>query len=428
MIFISYRRNTGIGIGQLLASSLRHEKYQVFFDIESMRNGKWQDQLWQNLHASEDYILIVADNKDIEFDESNLDEDFYYQEIKRALDQQKNIIIVAPKGIDFKRKLPKDIASIFDYEVVTYDPVFFESILHKICSFLKSDQPGERVENKYDTVRFEAQKRLSDQHVLFREANDSVYDKILSGKKNFNILDIGCNDGCFAEMHFLNREGCSRVVGVEVSEKIFKHMITNDRFYPYLLDCEADDFIGRLREIMTSLGIEHFDLINLSFLLLHLKKPHTLLYRIRELLAPDGYIFIRDIDDAQTYAFPDDEEYIKRLKEINNYCLHTGNRNTGGGIYTSLIDAGYSNVSLISELFSTAQATKSERKRLFYVNYSYIAENVMDMVNLNPTVKRYQDDYRWVQSNIENIEHLFSQKRFFYRMGAVAFIAQYIDD
>ena len=428
MIFISYRRVTGITLSQLVTQSLRHLGYEVFLDIDTIHNGRWTTQIEEALNSCTDYILIIANNSDLDY-RSEQEEDWYYKEIKLAEELGKNIIILAAEDIILEREFPSGAEYLKQIEAIWYDPKYYDSVLSKLIDFIKCPAvKAERVENKYDTVRFEARKRLADQQLLFREANDAVYDRLLQDKEHFNILDLGCNDGEFAGLHFLNRDGCDRVIGIDVSEKIFAEMIEHPSFSAFLLDCEADDFIKRLRDIMSSFGIKHFDLINISFLLLHLKNPHNLLYRIRELLAPDGYVFIRDIDDTQTFAYPDKDDCIKRLKEIKNYCLHTGNRNTGGRIYTSLVDSGYSNISLIPEVFSTAGASKSQRKRLFYVNYSFVEENVQDMVNMNPSVKKYNDDYEWVKNNIEKVEHLFSHREFFYKMGAVAFTAQYSDE
>ena len=47
-IFISYRRDGGEATGQLLYHKLTQLGYHVFFDAESLRSGKFNDELLKN--------------------------------------------------------------------------------------------------------------------------------------------------------------------------------------------------------------------------------------------------------------------------------------------------------------------------------------------------------------------------------------------
>ena len=43
-IFISYRRQNGEFLGKILYDELTRNGYSVFFDIESMRSGRFNEQ------------------------------------------------------------------------------------------------------------------------------------------------------------------------------------------------------------------------------------------------------------------------------------------------------------------------------------------------------------------------------------------------
>jgi hypothetical protein len=46
-IFISYRRDGGFETASLVAEKLRNAGYNVFFDLESLRAGKFNEQLFR---------------------------------------------------------------------------------------------------------------------------------------------------------------------------------------------------------------------------------------------------------------------------------------------------------------------------------------------------------------------------------------------
>lgn len=52
-------------------------------------------------------------------------------------------------------------------------------------------------------------------------------------------------------------------------------------------DVERSDFVDDLADKMDEMGIEKFDIVNLSMLLLHLKSECALLRRLRRLLQPE---------------------------------------------------------------------------------------------------------------------------------------------
>ena len=61
-IFISYRRNGGSILGQLLSYRLREDGHDVFFDTESMKAGRFDEQLLQNIQECDIFLSLLTEN------------------------------------------------------------------------------------------------------------------------------------------------------------------------------------------------------------------------------------------------------------------------------------------------------------------------------------------------------------------------------
>ena len=59
-IFISYRRNGGQQAAECIHKWLaKEEGYSVFYDKESLREGRWNQELYKQVRICKDFILIV---------------------------------------------------------------------------------------------------------------------------------------------------------------------------------------------------------------------------------------------------------------------------------------------------------------------------------------------------------------------------------
>ena len=54
-IFISYRR-TAYDTANLIAVKLRHAGYKVFFDVDTLTSGKFNEQLLEVIKGCKDFI------------------------------------------------------------------------------------------------------------------------------------------------------------------------------------------------------------------------------------------------------------------------------------------------------------------------------------------------------------------------------------
>ena len=100
-IFISYRRDGGQGDAALFAIELKRLGYSVFFDHRSLKAGLFHDQLFNYIHKSKDFIIILPQNAlDRCWDEN----DIFREELSIALKEKKNIIPILLEGFQFPEK------------------------------------------------------------------------------------------------------------------------------------------------------------------------------------------------------------------------------------------------------------------------------------------------------------------------------------
>ena len=60
-IFISYRRKTGVDDARLLQQSLKARGYNVFFDYDSLRDGKFDERIYAAIEEAPIFILILSE-------------------------------------------------------------------------------------------------------------------------------------------------------------------------------------------------------------------------------------------------------------------------------------------------------------------------------------------------------------------------------
>ena len=94
-VFISYRRETGGSDARLLQQALENAKrgYKVFFDYTSIRDGKFNDEIFDAIDFASVFILMVTRGV---FDRCAEDGDWVRIELERAIDRGKKIVPVAP--------------------------------------------------------------------------------------------------------------------------------------------------------------------------------------------------------------------------------------------------------------------------------------------------------------------------------------------
>lgn len=112
-VFISYRREGGGGTAGRINDRLSDDGYSVSYDVNSFREGPFDEQILKRIEQCRDFILVVDKNCFVRTvdPKTNPKEDWLRQELKYALQLKKNIIPVLLAGASFPKPLPDDIGS-----------------------------------------------------------------------------------------------------------------------------------------------------------------------------------------------------------------------------------------------------------------------------------------------------------------------------
>ena len=138
-IFISYRRDGGDALAGRLADRFNALGYTVFFDVESMRSGKFDTQILAAIAQCEDVLLVLPPNA---LDRCVNEDDWVRKELVFALQHGKNIIPVIMRGFTFPEALPYDMDEIRFMEGVTVSSEYFDAVIARIESLLRSKKQG----------------------------------------------------------------------------------------------------------------------------------------------------------------------------------------------------------------------------------------------------------------------------------------------
>ena len=134
-IFISYRR-TAYDTANLIAEKLRNAGYRVFFDIDTLTSGKFNEQLLEVIGGCKDFILVLPENALERCADEN---DWIRREVMCALENKKNIIPVMLDGFAWPSELPKGMEELPNYQAIAaVNREFFDMAITRLKGYLKS--------------------------------------------------------------------------------------------------------------------------------------------------------------------------------------------------------------------------------------------------------------------------------------------------
>jgi len=127
-IFISYRRKGGYDTAKLLYDRLRMDGYSVSFDIDTLEKGDFDNELEQRVYDCKDFLLVLNPGVFDRFFDPECDpkDDWVRQEIKCALEKNKNIVPLILDGFAYPKNLPEDVKNITKKNAIDLNPKHFE--------------------------------------------------------------------------------------------------------------------------------------------------------------------------------------------------------------------------------------------------------------------------------------------------------------
>lgn len=129
-VFVSYRREGGRDVARNIYERLSMSGYATFFDYDSMRNGKFNDQIYTAIDQATDFVLILSKNA---LDRCANEGDWVRTEIEYALSKKRNIILLATEDFDgFPPNLPPSIEPIRLINYIILSQNYYEQSITKL--------------------------------------------------------------------------------------------------------------------------------------------------------------------------------------------------------------------------------------------------------------------------------------------------------
>ncbi len=144
-VFISYRRDGGDMTAMYFYQALRERGYRVFYDLEVLRAGKFNEALLGSIQSCSDFLLILSPHALDRCDDPN---DWVRREIAEALRTKKNIVPVMLKGFAFPEKLPEEIDDIRYRNGLTCTTEYFEESINRLCDRYLSSLPAQAAKKR----------------------------------------------------------------------------------------------------------------------------------------------------------------------------------------------------------------------------------------------------------------------------------------
>lgn len=134
-IFISYRRDGGDTLAQLIYDRLTSRGYRVFLDIESLRSGKFNEKLLNVIEECNDVVVILPPNA---LDRCKNPGDWLFCEVSHAIKCHKNLVPVMMHGFTWPEKMPEGMEELANYNGITDSKNYFDAVIDKLTLLLVS--------------------------------------------------------------------------------------------------------------------------------------------------------------------------------------------------------------------------------------------------------------------------------------------------
>lgn len=253
--------------------------------------------------------------------------------------------------------------------------------------------------------------RLRVQNKLLYGYEKPVFDRLFEGKSGFAVLDIGCNDGTKTVKNFASA-AVARVIGLEYNVGLSKkaqERYGDAKFSFYHSDVEAEDFAEQLKSRMKEQGIGGFDIIYLSFVLMHLTDPGRLLLTLQPFLKDDGKLMIIEADDGASSLNNDTEGLLGEFLAMLKADRYSGNREVGSRICGLLGECGYGRVEVLHDRIAAGSGEEEKKEAVFTAFFSYLPEDIRLLLDAEPENAEYRSWADWMEKNYERLHELIRQ-------------------
>ena len=261
--------------------------------------------------------------------------------------------------------------------------------------------------------------RLRVQNNLLSCYEAPVFAQFFSEGQALNVLDVGSNNGTKTVERF-SSESVSHVIGLEYNEELAikaEKLYGNEKFSFFTCDVEDQDFPKQLRAIMGEKHIDGFDVIYLSFVLMHLSDMCKLLTALRYFLKPEGKLVIIEANDGASTLANDDAGLLGEFLNVLKKDKSAGNREVGAAICDELVACGYKDVFVWYDAIAAGVGEAEKKQALFTMFFTFLPEDVRLLLEAEPENEEYKSWSTWLDRNYETLKQRIMQDQSEISMG-----------
>lgn len=142
-VFLSYRRESGSALAQLVYRYLRRRGYRVFMDVRDLRSGTFDVQLKQTIQEATDFVILVTPNC---FDRCGDPNDWLRIEIETAFESGCNVVPLRAENAEWLpiEQWPQPINTLANHQTVTLNAEYCDAGLQRLTQLLKAPRRQRR--------------------------------------------------------------------------------------------------------------------------------------------------------------------------------------------------------------------------------------------------------------------------------------------
>lgn len=284
---------------------------------------------------------------------------------------------------------------------------------------------GRVIGYNYDNCAAVEGERLRKQANLLSAIDKPLYRNVLNKYHEAVVLDIGCNEGD-AALDRLQGLDVSQYIGIDISavaiEKANKKY-ADDTTHFFRLDITSPSANRDLYSILKQCGVEKVDVVNISMMLLHLVEPEFVLEKVYPFLRAGGTIIVKDIDDRDNIAKPDNTKIFEESYAIAMANRDSGNRNIGREIPTWLKRYGYTNINCLMQGICSRGMTDDQKQTLWDIYYGFFMEDSVAECKYTNGSKQSIYNLGWCHYNFPIMHEIFMLPTFEFTLGICVYTA-----
>ncbi len=147
-VFVSYRR-TSFESANLISEKMRAMGYSVFFDVETLRSGNFNEQLFKVIGECTDFVLVLPPDA---LERCSDENDWVRKEVMYAIEHKKNIVPVMLHGFEWPAQMPQGMEVLSQYQCIKAgEQEFFDLSMKRLASYLIS-KPHKNLRNFYKKI------------------------------------------------------------------------------------------------------------------------------------------------------------------------------------------------------------------------------------------------------------------------------------